>query len=283
MTKVANIYCRHTALLLCLFALLLPSCKDDRKDLSWRDQGFVLDEELVRNSRDSVDFILSKAMAHNRRFSTFAANVDINMKAEDVSIGFGGQLRVQKDRIFWMNCQKLVWEIFRMKMTPDSLAFYSKAGNMAFVYAGDSAQHFLSQSFSLLQSLFLRQVDSVMFKGKRSLAGDAKNWIIQGIPSDSVAWQVMIDRENFKTNGFDIQVRDSTVFQIAMLYHEEKGFSLRLSENGNLMVAAQVIYKKPRWDEDISFPFSIPRGVKLLDRGLLKNLKQGPNNGMNPQ
>lgn len=274
--------CLRTAVPLCLTALFLVSCKEDRQDTGWKNQSFTLDEDLARSSRDSVDFILKKAMERNPRFSTFAANLDIKVGADGNTMGFGGQLRVKNGQIIWISCQKLMFELFRAKITPDTVAFYSKIAGMASVYADDSSQALVQKSFGLLQALFLRSADSVMFQGERNLASDAENWIVQGVSGDSLAWQLYIGQEDFRPAGIGIQIgQDASVLQIAVDYLNDNGFSITVSENQKLLVTARILYNKPRWNENISFPFSIPSGIPTeYGHGLLRNLEKSRENGL---
>lgn len=274
--------CLRTAVPLCLTALFLVSCKEDRQDTGWKNQSFTLDEDLARSSRDSVDFILKKAMERNPRFSTFAANLDIKVGADGNTIGFGGQLRVKNGQIIWISCQKLVFELFRAKITPDTVAFYSKIAGMASVYADDSLKDLVPKSFGLLQALFLRCADSVMFQGERSLGSDAENWIVQGVSGDSLAWQLYIGKEDFRPAGIGIQIgQDTSVLQIAVAYQNDNGFTITVSEDRKLLVSARISYSKQRWNENISFPFVIPAGIPIeYGHGMLNNLKKSRDNGL---
>ncbi|MDE5574527.1 MAG: DUF4292 domain-containing protein [Bacteroidales bacterium] len=274
--------CLRAALLLCLTAGFLASCKDDRQDTGWKNQSFTMDADLARTSRDSVDFILKKSMERNPRFSTFAANLDIKVGLEGHTIGFGGQLRVQNGQIIWISCQKLVFEIFRAKITPDTVAFYSKIAGMASVYADDSLKDLVPKSFGLLQALFLRSADSVMFQGERSLGSEAENWIVQGVSGDSLAWQLYIGKEDFRPSGIGIQIgQDTSVLQIAVAYQNDNGFTITVSEDRKLLVSARISYSKPRWNENISFPFAIPAGIETeYGHGMLNNLKKSRDNGL---
>ena len=274
--------CLRTAFALCLTAGFLVSCKEDRQDMGWKNQSFTLDEDLARISRDSVDFILKKAMERNPRFSTFAANLDIKVETNGNTIGFSGQLRVRNGQILWITCQKFVFELFRARITPDTVAFYSKIANMASVYAGDSEKELVQKSFGLLQALFLRSADSVMFQGERTLGSEEENWIVQGVSGDSLAWQLSIGKEDFRPSGIGIQIgQDTSVLQIAVDYRNDHGFSITVSENRKMLVSARISYSKIRWNENVSFPFSIPAGIKTeYGHGLLKNLEKSRDNGL---
>lgn len=266
-------------------AVVLTCCRDDRQDNGWRNQDFSIDKTIAANSKDSVDFILKKAMARNSRFSTFAANLSIKVRVDSYTLGFSGQLRVKKDEIIWLSAQKFMFEIFRLKMTPDTLRFYSKIADMASIYVQDSTEDLLGKSHSLLQCLLMQQVDSVMFQGERSLTCDSAHWIIHGVYEDSVAWQLHLNREDFRPQGISIQVREKqSELQAAVRYLNGNGFEVSLSQNRQLMVQAQVNYTKTRWNENLSYPLSFPNGIRVEENhGLLNTLNKSRENSINIQ
>lgn len=266
-------------------AVVLTCCRDDRQDNGWRNQDFTMDKTLATTSKDSVDFILKKAMARNSRFSTFAANLSIKVRLDSYTLGFSGQLRVKKDEIIWLSAQKFMFEIFRLKMTPDTLKFYSKIADMASIYVQDSAEDLLSKSHSLLQCLFMQQVDSVMLQGERSLAHDPDHWIIHGVYEDSVAWQLHLNREDFRPQSISIQVREKQAeLQATVRYLNGNGFEVSLSLNRQLIVQAQVNYSKTRWNENLSYPLSFPEGIQVEENhGLLNTLNKSRENTINIQ
>lgn len=266
-------------------AAVLTCCRDDRQDNGWRNQDFSMDETLAANSKDSVDFILKKAMARNSRFSTFAANLSIKVRVDSYTLGFSGQLRVKKDEIIWLSAQKFMFEIFRLRMTPDTLRFYSKIADMASIYVQDSTEDLLGKSHSLLQCLLMQQVDSVMFQGERSLTHDSAHWIIHGVYEDNVAWQLHLNREDFRPQGISIQVREKqSELQVTVRYLNGNGFEVSLSQNRKLMVQAQVNYTKTRWNENLSYPLSFPNGIQVEENhGLLNTLNKSREISINIQ
>lgn len=264
-------------------AAILTCCREDRQDNSWMNQDFTIDESLTASSGDSVDLILKKAMAHNNRFSTFATNLNIKVRLDNYTLGFSGQLRIKKDEIIWISAQKFMFEIFRLKMMPDTLLFYSKIADMASIYVQDSAEDLLNKSYSLLQCLFMQQVDSVMFQGERSLSCDSANWIIHGVYEDSVAWQLYLKKEDFRPDGINIQVRENqSELQLSVRYMDSNGFEVSLSQNRKLTMQAQVNYTKIRWNENLSYPLSFPDGIRVeMNHGLFNTLEKSRENSIN--
>lgn len=267
-------------LLACSMVLLTSGCRQDREDRSWQNQSFSIDEDLVRNSRDSVDFILRKSMSHNTQFSTFAANMDMKLRfdaaeteKEEMSISLGGQIRVKKDSILWFSCTKLL-ELGRMRITPDSLLFYSRISNEGALYTHDSVK-LLPVAFRLIQCLFMRQTDSVMLMGKRTLIPtDSVRWGINGVVSDSLTWQLFVNKTTLRPDALHLQITyHETVLQLKLRYFEEYGFELSVSQDRKMLADVQIRYTKPRWNSELSFPLSIPKSAKMeTNRGMMKNL-----------
>ena len=278
MMKHNHTYRLWGILWICSTMLWLAGCRQDREDRGWQNQNFVLDEELARDSRDSVDFILRKSMGYNTQFSTFAANLDITLLIgeEPLKIGLGGQIRVQKDRIIWASCTKFL-ELGRIRITPDSLLLYNKFGNEGNLYLDDSVP-MLPTLFKLMQCLFMRQTDSVMLLGERTLAySDSLQWGIEGVMSDSIAWQLFSDKRKFRPNALHLQVvQKGMAIQMKLIYFEENGFELSVALNQKSLVNAQIRYNKIRWNNELSFPLSIPKSAKMeINHGLTRNMEQG--------
>ncbi len=266
--------------LACIMGLLTSGCRQDREDRSWQNQSFAIDEDLARNARDSVDFVLRKSMSYNTQFSTFAANMDMKLRigdAEDgkesMRISLGGQIRVKKDSILWFSCTKLL-ELGRMRITPDSLLFYSRISNEGALYTHDSVK-LLPVAFRLIQCLFMRQTDSVMLTGKRSLVHtDSLRWGINGVVNDSLTWQLFVNKTTLRPDALYLQITyHETALQIKLRYFEEYGFDLSVSQNRRILADVQIRYTKPRWNNELSFPLSIPKSAKMeSNRGMMKNL-----------
>lgn len=270
-------------LLACGMLLLVAGCRQDREDRGWQNQNFTVDEDLARDSRDSVDFIIRKSMLHNTQFSTFSANLDIKLLMDDESgkdamkIGLGGQIRIQKDSVLWFSCTKL-FELGRMRITPDSLLLYSRFGNTGSVYTDDSLQ-MMPMMFKLMQCLFMRQTDSVMLRGKRALTdSDSLQWSIEGIVADSLTWRLFVNKTSFRPDALHLQITyHQTALQLKLRYFEENGFELAVAQDRKILAKVQIRYLKPRWNNELSYPLSFPPSAKIeVNRGLMKNM-QGNN------
>lgn len=261
---------------ICSLILLLVSavsCQDDRKDTQWQNQSFLMDEELARNSKDSVDFILKKTMQYNTRFETFSSPLDIRIDAQEQGVSLGGQLRIADNRAIWGNITKFFFEPLRYKLTPDSLIIWNKLDNSATIYMDQEGEEpFLPLIFRFGQSLFLRQIDTLMFQGERALVQSPDEaWRIEGIIQDSLAWSCTIGKQDFRIKAMSVSFADKgSLVQAGIDYMDDAGFIIRVSADEKEWIKADIRYTKAKWDTPLSFPMKFNSSTKIeTNRGFL--------------
>lgn len=261
----------------CLLAL--ASCQDERKDMAWQNQSFVLDEEIAVQAKDSVDFILRKAMQYNTRFENFSTPLDIKVQVGKNEFSLGGQLRIADGAVIWGNFTKFFIEPVRYRLSPDTLILWNKFDNTAVVYTdtASTGERYLPQIFRFAQSLFLRQVDTLMLGGERTLsASTAGAWTIKGIVADSIAWQAVVGKDDFRLQGLAVAYKEKgSEIQAEMHYGNENGFECRLSLDGREMVKARIRYAKVKWNSDLTYPMNFDAGTRVeYNHGLLRESRQ---------
>ncbi|MDE7072239.1 MAG: hypothetical protein K2O66_02585, partial [Bacteroidales bacterium] len=106
---------------------------------------------------------------------------------------------------------------------------------------------------------------------------DSLQWGIEGVMSDSIAWQLFSDKRKFRPNALHLQVvQKGMAIQMKLIYFEENGFELSVALNQKSLVNAQIRYNKIRWNNELSFPLSIPKSAKMeINHGLTRNMEQG--------
>lgn len=262
-----------------LFLLGAVSCQDERKDTAWQNQSFVMDEEIAAQSVDSVDFILIKAMQYNTRFENFSTPLDIRAQMGRNEVSLGGQLRIADGAVIWGNFTKFFIEPVRYRFTPDTLMIWNKFENSAVVYCepDTASERYLPRIFRFMQCLFLRQVDTGMMTGERILAAStAGAWTIKGIVEDSIAWQAVVGKTDFRLQGLSMAYRSrGSEMQAEMRYGNDNGFECRLSVNGQEMGKARIRYTKVKWNAPLTYPMNFDAGTRMeYNRGLLRETRQ---------
>ncbi|MDE5762318.1 MAG: DUF4292 domain-containing protein [Bacteroidales bacterium] len=255
------------------------ACQDERKDTAWQNQSFVMDEEIGLQAKDSVDFILRNAMQHNTRFETFSTPLDLKLRFGKTEVSLGGQLRIADGEVIWGNFTKFFIEPIRYRITPDTLIIWNKFDNSAVVYSDTGAAdgHSLPQVFRFVQCLFLRQIDTGMMTGERTLAAStAEDWTIRGIVADSIAWRAVVGKDDFRLRGMTVAYKEKgSEIQAEMRYLEDNGFECRLSLNEQEMIKARIRYTKVKWNAPLTYPMNFDASTKVdFNHGLLRESRQ---------
>lgn len=255
------------------------ACQDERKDTAWQNQSFVMDEEIALQAKDSVDFILRKAMQHNTRFETFSTPLDLKLRFGKTEVSLGGQLRIADGAVIWGNFTKFFIEPIRYRITPDTLIIWNKFDNSAVVYSDTGAAdgYALPQVFRFVQCLFLRQIDTGMMTGERTLAASTDgDWTIRGIVADSIAWRAVVNKADFRLQGLEVDYREKgSEIQAEMRYLDDNGFECRLSLNEQEMFKARIRYTKVKWNALLTYPMNFDAATKVeFNHGLLRESRQ---------
>ena len=252
------------------------------------EQSFDLATEIPATAQDSARFILGQSMQHNAQFQTFASNLNAKLKLGGLRIGMGGQIRIADDSIVWAVIHKMGMELTRLKLTPDSLLMYSKAGNMAAVYT-DSEDSLIEPVmpliFRLCQNMLLQKTDTLLFNNPLELSRNKKKlWEIRGISEDSLSWTVLIDPQDFRTTRLDVALKDgNSEMQASFQYPDRKTMDIRLAQDRKELIHVEITYTDPQWDIPLAFPFQIPASVPVMNNhGLIKSMQKVENDFVHP-
>lgn len=269
---------------LLLTLISLHSCRSDKEDRGWQNQNFTTDDEIMAQSKDSVEFILLKAMQHNTRFETFSTDMDIKVKSEDGKNAFslGGQLRIAHGKTIWITVNKLFFELGRIRITPDTVISFSKLANSAFIYTAEgmgedtTENSILPLAYRFVENLLMQQVDTLGMTERCRLSGsNGTRWIIEGNEQDSIAWKLCIDKKDFRiSEGIISILQRNNIVQMRIRYTEDRnGFELEIGSDGKIMAQATVIYTQAKWNTQLQFPISIPKGIKVtVNSGFVRNM-----------
>ena len=272
-----------------LAALTVPAaCRSDRSDTGWMEQSFNMAPEIPATARDSARYLLQQTMQHNVPFQTFASNLNAKLKLGGLRIGMGGQIRIADDSIVWAVIHKMGMELTRLKLTPDSLLMYSKAGNMAAVYT-DSEDSLIEPVmpliFRLCQNMLLQKTDTLLFNNPLELSRNKKKlWEIRGISEDSLSWTILIDPQDFRTTRLDVALKDgNSEMQASFQYPDRKTMDIRLAQDRKELIHVEITYTDPQWDIPLAFPFQIPASVPVMNNhGLIKSMQKVENDFVHP-
>jgi outer membrane biogenesis lipoprotein LolB len=255
-TKRAFIY--YQAGVLAMFAgLLLLGCGSAKSITSSGE----LNEGLTAKQ------IIKESNRNKANFKTLQSRVKIDYTKDGKSRGVGVNLRMEKDKVIWMNGPL---SIARAKITPSKVSFYDKLNNQYF--DGDFAllSEFLGTEldFTKVQNLLLGEALYDLDKGSYKASTHETSYVIQ--PEEQMAlFEIffLLNPDHFKMDSQQVtQMHENRMFQVDYLKYQEvekqklpelvKIFAL---DSGDETII-DMEYRSVSLNEELRFPFRIPSG-----------------------
>lgn len=183
-------------------------------------------------------------------------------------------LRMEKDKVIWMNISKSILKVGKLKITPKRVQFYSVFQRQYFDGDFSLLSEFLGANvdFKQVQSILLGE--AVYDLNKRDFTIKKNNEVVQFTPKkqnklfDILFW---LNTSNTKINKQEInQTKEAKQLIITypryekvenVFFPKEIDVVAKDAKNSNLV---NLEFKNVVFNEDLSFPFSFPKGYKEI-------------------
>lgn len=258
----------------CLIALMvLGSCKQQKK-LTQAPVKCNLDYKNART-------LTTQLKANEFSFEKLNAKLNVDAMIDSSANSFSISLRIRKDSIIWMSISKLGIEGARVFITKDSVKFFNRMDNTYFKGDFTYISKLLNTplDFEILQSLLVG--NSVTFYNEEEklkpgivdchyLLGTIRKYKLRrvmekGKELKESAQSIYMLPETFKIarilfyefnpeRVFDAHYSDFTTLDSAQLFPLKMNYSIKTQKN----ISIDIMYAKPRLNEEQSFPFKIP-------------------------
>lgn len=260
------------------FGLLtgMDSCRSAKKiqtAISKRDTTKVV--TVPDSKADSMRFIsqVYNGITQNRiRFRTFAAKIKVNFEGADGKKNdFNAFVRLYKDSVLWVSIHALLgMEAFRVLITPDSVKVLNKLDKVLQLRSVSYLQEVakIPFTFTQLQDLIIGNpvyLDSNIVSYRKEAStitlvcvGDIfKHLLTVGKDDYRLQYSKLDDVDPIRARTCTItygnyEKNDSTLFST---YRE-----ITVAEKGKLDLQLQ--YKQHNFNEELDFPFSVPKNFK---------------------
>lgn len=271
---------KHTIRFLILIIVVgsLVSCRSTKRiqtAMSKKDTTAITVTSKPDSKRDSMRFIkqvYENVQKNNIDFNTFSAKVKVNFEGNDgKKSDFNAFIRMKKDSILWISINAALGiEAFRVIVTPDSVKVLNKLDKVVQLRSVGYLQEVakIPLSFTELQNLIVGNapyLDSniVSFINEESTisllsVGQLfKHFLTVSKSDNRLQHSKLDDVDNIRARTCDITYGD---------YENKNGvvFSafrkITVSEKSKLDIEMQ--YKQFDFNEELNFPFSIPKNYK---------------------
>ena len=256
---------------------ILSSCRSTKRIQTVMSKKDTTQITSTSDSKgDSMRFIkqVYRTIQNNKiDFKTFSAKIKVNFEGNDgKKSDFNAFLRLQKDSVLWISINAALGiEAFRVMITPDSVRVLNKLEKIAQLRSVGYLQEVVKipLSFSELQDLILGNapyLDSniVSYTNEESVIslvsiGDLfKHFLTVSKNDFRLQHSKLDDIDNIRARTCDITYG---------AYESKNGVSfstfrkITVSEKSKLDIEMQ--FKQFDFNEQLNFPFNIPRNYKL--------------------
>ena len=225
------------------------------------------------NDNIEVTKIINGHYKNEHDFSTL--NIRANAKYEDEkqSHSMNADIRIKKDEIIWINIKFLGIPMAKAMITPTKVSYYEKINNTYFEGDFSMLSNWLGTDldFQKVQNLFLGKAIDDLTKDKW-VSEVVEKMFKLSLPNGSDV------SKEFYFEGANYLLKKETITQASKnrnleirypSFKEEKGMFLpneiNIKAEQKDKVTIDIEYKNTTFNENLSYPFSIPSGYTAIE------------------
>ena len=225
------------------------------------------------NENTEVSKVINGHYKNEHDFTTL--NIRANAKYEDEkqSHSMNADIRIKKDEIIWINIKFLGIPMAKAMITPTKVSYYEKINNTYFEGDFSMLSNWLGTDldFNKVQNLFLGKAIDDLTKDR---------WISEVVDKMfklSSPTDVDVSQE-FYFEGANYLLKKETIKQVSQnrnleirypSYKEEKEMFLpneiNIKAEQKSKVTIDIEYKHTTFNEDLSYPYSVPSGYTAVE------------------
>lgn len=220
----------------------------------------------------SAKTIINEHYSNQLQFKTISGRLKIEYSDGEDSQGVVVSLRMEKDKAIWISAPL---GIVKAYITPGRVSFYNKLENEYF----DGDYSYLSNllgtelNFEQVQNLLLGQAIFNLKETKYEAGISGGNYQLKPkIPIDLFKVLFQIEPKNFKMASLQLsQPLKQRLLQVNYKNYQEINKRILPNQiaiaaiNGNTRSIINIEYRNIAFDQDLSFPYSIPKGYKQIE------------------
>lgn len=205
-------------------------------------------------------------------FKTAMGKIKAGYKTEDDSQSINITYRIEKDKAIWMSAKVMgLLPVAKVYITPERFQYYEKINRTYFDGDFSMAKEFLGVevNFENLQNLL---IGKSMFELKKNqmLFDDDAYVFLQNIES-ILAYSAIIDSRRFEMKTQSLRNKNNESLEIDYFRFQtvdKQRFPSKLlmtAKKDDEVVVIDIEYRSVIFDEELSFPFSIPGNYERLE------------------
>ena len=237
---------------------------------------------------EGADFLFTRLKDNELKYEWFTAKFSAEYQNKDQKNSFNGQIRIRKDSLIWLSFSPVLGiEVFRIKISQDSVEFINRMNNTFFIGDYEYVNIFLNTNidYDILQSFltgndlsfyengkFRASLDKNIYKLTTAERTKLKKFIRNADEDLRVLIQnIWIDPETFKIIQADVkEIREPNIkleaeyaaFELAdsQLFPKEMIFKITAAN----IIRVAVSFSRISVNVPQQFPFRIPSSFRQV-------------------
>lgn len=249
-----------------LLLTLMLSCKSKQK--------LVVPEDATTSvSNETVSNIITNHYALKRDFKTAYIKANVDYRDPKQSLGLSADIRIKKDEIILVSVKMLGITMAKAIITPTQVRYYEKMNGQFFDGDYKTLSNWLGTDldFKKVQNMLLGQAMDDLSKGKYSIVNEENSPKLEETATANFSKAFVFNLDTFSLKRQEIK-QQTPERKLLVNYSDYKSYSecvlplqliiFAIQNNETTSIAIQ--YKDATFNEDLSFPYSVPSGYEQI-------------------
>ncbi|MFM9989454.1 DUF4292 domain-containing protein [Flavobacterium sp.] len=248
-----------------LLVLALLSCKSKQK--------IIAPQPVTSGTTATVSNIIKNHYAIKRDFKTAYIKANIDYADEKQSLSFSADIRIKKDEIILVSIKMIGITMAKAIITPTQVRYYEKIGGKFFEGDYNTLSNLLGTDldFQKAQNMLLGQAIDDLSKGNYSLSMEEGSPKLEETSEENFNKGYVFDINSFWLKRQEIiqktpERKMMVNYSNYNLYPEcvLPGELLIFANQDNKTTNITIEYKNATFNEDLTFPYSVPGGYDQI-------------------
>ena len=250
-----------------LLLVLVVSCKARQKVAAPQTVATTVSNETVSN-------IVSNHYAIKRDFKTAFFKADVDYTDPKQSLGLSADIRIKKDEIILVSVKMLGITMAKAIITPTQVRYYEKMNSKFFEGDYKTLSDWLGTEldFKKVQNMLIGQAMDDLNKGKYSVVTEENSPKLEEVSTGNFAKAFVFDPNSFSLQRQEIR-QQSPERKLLVNYSDYKSYSecvlpmqlIIFALQNNETTSIAISYKNAAFNEEMSFPYSVPSGYERIN------------------
>jgi hypothetical protein len=220
----------------------------------------------------SADKIIASHYNNKKDFGTLYIKAGARYKDDNQSQSVTAEIKIKKDEKILVSIRFLGITMAKALITPTEVKYYEKIGSKYFEGDYTTLSKWLGSDldFTKVQNMLIGQAMDDLKKGKYKTEIESKLYKLENA-SDGTEKAFFFEASNFLIKKQEItQASKNRMLQVSYPAHKDYPIMILPAEllieasNNNKKTTINIDYNSVNFNEDLSFPYSVPEGYERI-------------------